>query len=285
MERVSQLVNDFSALEANFDGVKATAWMLSRPDIPIAFAAAYVVFVFAGRAVMRNAEPLQFKSLFTLWNFLLSAFSIYGGLTVIPFFLRELTTRGERHLFCTNGKEAYLSGPVGFWIVVFALSKIPELIDTVFLVIRKRPVIFLHWWHHTTVLLFSWFALGDGVPAGPWFAAMNYFVHSIMYTYYFGMSFGGPLKAIVKPFAMSITVLQLVQMVFGLYVTLRIQLILNSEGPAACAGADPMVNLAGLGMYASYFVLFANFFYHNYIKAGGRKRGGGPADAKKAKAQ
>ena len=30
------------------------------------------------------------------------------------------------------------------------ISKIPELVDTAFLVIQKKPVIFLHWFHHVT---------------------------------------------------------------------------------------------------------------------------------------
>jgi elongation of very long chain fatty acids protein 6 len=199
-------------------------------------------------------------------------FSIVGAIAVCPFFIQMLMEKGERYMYCTPGAETHLFGPSGFWICAFCLSKIPELMDTVFLVIRKRPVIFLHWWHHTTVMLFCWYGHMLGINVGPWFAAMNYFVHSIMYTYYFGMSAGGPFRAIVKPFAMTITILQLVQMVFGLYVTVRIQLILDYSEDGASCQAHRTLNLAGLGMYLSYFVLFGNFFYHNYIKAGGRKR-------------
>ena len=43
-------------------------------------------------------------------------------------------------------------------------------------------VIFLHWFHHVTVLLYCWHAY-TATPAatGLWFAAMNYTVHSVMY--------------------------------------------------------------------------------------------------------
>jgi elongation of very long chain fatty acids protein 6 len=99
------------------------------------------------------------------------------------------------------------------------------------------------------------------INVGPWFAAMNYFVHSIMYKYYFGMSAGEPFRSIVKPFAMTITFLQLVQMVVGLFATARIQLILDFDAEGASCQAHRTLNLVGLGMHLSYFVLFGIFFY------------------------
>ena len=44
-----------------------------------------------------------------------------------------------------------MDGPVGLWVGLFIFSKIPELLDTVFLVLQKKRVIFLHWFHHVTV--------------------------------------------------------------------------------------------------------------------------------------
>jgi hypothetical protein len=38
-----------------------------------------------------------------------------------------------------------LSGAGGFWTLAFVLSKLPELGDTAWIVLRKRPLIFLHW--------------------------------------------------------------------------------------------------------------------------------------------
>ena len=44
----------------------------------------------------------------------------------------------------------------GFWATMFVLSKVPELGDTMFVVLRKQPLIFLHWYHHATVLVYCW---------------------------------------------------------------------------------------------------------------------------------
>eukprot|EP00959_Pyramimonas_sp_CCMP1952_P446462 9347841-Pyramimonas_sp.AAC.2 len=46
--------------------------------------------------------------------------------------------------------DRYLNGPSGLWVGLFIYSKIPELLDTVFLVLQKKRVIFLAWFHHTT---------------------------------------------------------------------------------------------------------------------------------------
>merc|ERR1719316_443993 len=96
----------------------------------------------------------------------------------------------------------------------FVYSKIPELLDTVFLVLRKKPVIFLHWFHHLTVLLYCWHAFDNLVAPGLWFASMNFSVHSVMYFYFF-MTNVGFYKA-VQPLAPLITTIQILQMVGGI---------------------------------------------------------------------
>ena len=45
---------------------------------------------------------------------------------------------------------------------------------------QRKKVIFLHWFHHTTVLLYCWHAFHHEIAPGIWFAAMNYGVHMIM---------------------------------------------------------------------------------------------------------
>jgi len=48
----------------------------------------------------------------------------------------------------------------------FCFSKLPELIDTVFIVLRKQPLIFLHWYHHASVLIYCWFSYQDYSSTG-----------------------------------------------------------------------------------------------------------------------
>merc|ERR1712176_1513133 len=97
------------------------------------------------------------------------------------------------------------------------------------------------------------------IATGAWFACMNYSVHSIMYGYFAIM--GTRYRKLVTPYAIYITLLQLVQMLVGMFVTVKAVLY-------QAVGDECHVNrtnsVLGLGMYLSYFVLFFKLFVDNY---------------------
>merc|ERR1711879_883501 len=101
--------------------------------------------------------------------------------------------------------------------------------------------------------------MGVRIATGAWFACMNYSVHSIMYGYFAIM--GTQYRKAVTRYAIYITLLQLVQMLVGMFVTVKAVLY-------QAAGDECHVNktnsLLGLGMYLSYFVLFFKLFVDNY---------------------
>ena len=59
---------------------------------------------------------------------------------------------------------------MGLWLFLFVMSKFPELIDTAFIVLKKGDLIFLHWYHHITVLLFCWQSYATRSSTGIYFA-------------------------------------------------------------------------------------------------------------------
>merc|ERR1711998_454698 len=113
-------------------------------------------------------------------------------------------------------------GACGFFVMAFIASKLFEVIDTMFLLIRKSEVILLHWYHHATVMLYCWhaYSVRSGF-AGLWFAVMNYFVHSVMYFYYAMTQYSKTTRLMVKPFDIVITSLQIFQMVMGMLVLVK----------------------------------------------------------------
>uniref|UniRef100_A0A6U6D1J1 Elongation of fatty acids protein n=1 Tax=Odontella aurita TaxID=265563 RepID=A0A6U6D1J1_9STRA len=148
-----------------------------------------------------------------------------------------------------------------------------ELLDTFFIVIHKKPLILLHWYHHFTVLLYCWHSYVHKAPAGIFFVTMNYAVHGIMYGYYFLMA----VKA--KPRWMNakfITIAQISQMVVGVGVTMASFYYYMKEEENDGGDDDPCLirkenNVAAFVMYGSYLFLFLQFFVGRYLKGKARK--------------
>lgn len=179
-------------------------------------------------------------------------------------FLKPDGTYGLRGGFdtsvCVYRDDIYRRGVVGLLNQAFYISKYFELFDTVLLVLRKKPVIFLHWYHHVTVLLYCAHAWSSPAPGGVWFSTVNLTVHTVMYTYYFFASI--KLHRYIAPYAWLITVLQILQMIMGTFVAVYTSYhYIYGEG---CDTTTVHSQLT-LIMYFSYLVLFTNFFVQRYI--------------------
>merc|ERR1712217_387403 len=127
-----------------------------------------------------------------------------------------LQREGLYYTICTDTTSILRLGegrPAMLALSLFCLSKIPELGDTVFLILKRKQVRFLQWYHHAATLLFCWLALATDFTPGIWFAVTNYGVHAIMYLYFFLMTFRGAQKAL-KRIAPVITIIQTAQMVW-----------------------------------------------------------------------
>uniref|UniRef100_A0A6G1SEW5 Elongation of very long chain fatty acids protein n=1 Tax=Aceria tosichella TaxID=561515 RepID=A0A6G1SEW5_9ACAR len=247
------------SFEENFDVAGSVKWFNENLHIPFILGfGVYLSVLYFGQKIMANRDPIKARTVLILWNIGLAIFSIMGFARVAPEFFYTLNKFGFHHTICNN---SYLQNkPVAFWIYLFVLSKTPELVDTLFLVLRKQKLIFLHVYHHATVLIFAWFVYANQVAAARWFCSMNYGVHSLMYTYY-------ALKAlpnliwIPKWVSMFITTLQTLQMVAGTYVVSAAFMEHLSGRPCA---TNIGMSLLGLGIYFSYLILFSLFFYRAY---------------------
>ena len=118
-------------------------WMLRNWQLSFLYALLYIALVFDGKAWMRGREKFDLRRALIAWNFVLAAFSIVGTVRVWPEFVYTLRTYGFEHSECIND---YAHGVNGCWGWLFLLSKVPELIDTLFIVLRKQELIFLHWY-------------------------------------------------------------------------------------------------------------------------------------------
>uniref|UniRef100_A0A3Q3EPZ8 Elongation of very long chain fatty acids protein n=1 Tax=Labrus bergylta TaxID=56723 RepID=A0A3Q3EPZ8_9LABR len=112
---------------------------------------------------MRERPKLNLRRPLVLWSLSLAIFSIIGALRTGLYMVHVISNSGFRQSVCDS---SFYSAPVTkFWAYAFVLSKAPELGDTVFIILRKQRLIFLHWYHHITVLLYSWYSYKDQVAA------------------------------------------------------------------------------------------------------------------------
>ncbi|RNF07091.1 fatty acid elongase [Trypanosoma rangeli] len=263
-----------------WDGHTVRRWMVENVDVVGYICGCYLTLVFTGPKLFarlkgrgeataaapekRSEDSLGFSAVrraMVLWNLGLSIFSIFGTSTVTPTLVRNIVNKGFYEATCTFNEEEFYTTSVGFWMGIFALSKIPELMDTVFLVLQgKQPLPFLHWYHHVTVLLFSWHTYCVGSSGYIWVAAMNYSVHSIMYLY-FAIAVMG-YKSLVRPLAPYITLMQISQMVMGCFVTLYAMRASYEGRGCGMSWSNMRIQLL---MYASYLYLFSEMFVKAHV--------------------
>ena len=167
-----------------------------REVLPISAVIIYLIMVFCLPPLLKSKDGQRkpvgalLKYSMITWNLFLSVFSgVLCVLSALPFFINFVSKRGFIDTICDTKHDLFLPSSMLFWGLLFVFSKYIELFDTLFLILKnpERPVPFLHWYHHTTVLLFSWYATTSRYTLGYYFGAINASVHTLMYYYYFQM--------------------------------------------------------------------------------------------------
>jgi len=231
-------------------------WYQTNWNLSVYLAILYVILVFGGQAYMKDKPRYTLQKPLICWNILLASFSIFGTIRIWSVMFDLYNLHGFKGTVCNS---EYFKSPVSnFWSMVFIMSKVPELIDTAFIVLRKQKLIFLHWYHHITVMIYSWYTFRDRLSGAQWYVSMNFFVHALMYSYYACRAM--KIK-IPKPINIIITALQLSQMFVGVAVQIYIY---NYRKDPWCPTHYYNLRAAVL-MYGSYYLLFAKFFADAYI--------------------
>ncbi len=176
----------------------------------------YYPLMCLGVRLMKNRESFNCKVPLFLWNMVISIFSTLGAISLGKLLYHQLSTQTIVDTICDH-KTAYTSESA-YFLWLFVISKVFEWVDTVFLILKKKNIRFLHWFHHLVTFLYTWhFSLFSyRVDAIAFFGGfINYFVHSIMYAYY---GFAG--IGIKFPYSIVITYLQTFQMYICILITL-----------------------------------------------------------------
>ena len=94
---------------------------------------------------MAKKEAFKLNWQLSAWNLFLAVFSFIGAVRVVPQIALNVHLHGFEYTICERADTQYGIGASGLWTVLFILSKPLELVDTAFIVLRKKPLILLHW--------------------------------------------------------------------------------------------------------------------------------------------
>lgn len=216
-----------------------------------------IIRSFFGYGQHYSQHKTGWKGLMFLYNIVMAVYSLLTFIGGIYFFgllpWQPETVIDPFSPDCSrNYPELYL-----LIIDLFYYSKYVEFVDTIFLLVMNKPVIWLHYLHHIGAVIGMWFISQYPNNNGWIFPVFNGFVHTIMYIYY-GFSIYR-----YKTFPrMLITIIQLMQFIVGNSI-----LLLYPWAPCVNTGEPYILTTVWNSSYVfMVMVLFLNFFRRQYIE-------------------
>jgi len=202
----------------------------------VAASVSYVVMVLGGQAIMRSFSPVPaslVKWPFFFHNMLLSLASL---VLLVLYLEKEFDFIGKYGMH-----EALCYGPhfhdVEMYHILNYYFKYWEFVDTFFLVIKKKKLMFLHVYHHMATAALCYSQIVNETTLSWVIISLNLAVHVIMYGYYAMASVG-----IRCPWKKWITTGQIIQFVIDVAVCVY---------GSTCLAADPVYNHY-IAKYASW---------------------------------
>ena len=245
-------------IESRFDEESAVAWVSKHWALSLYVSLVYVLLVHGGKWWMSDKLPWSLRKPLVMWNTGLAVFSFLGTVTLLPSMAAALWEKNLAYSVCHRIVLGTESQEKNLWAFLFVLFKMVELGDTTFVILRKTPLNFLHWYHHITVMMYCWIHYTHRPGVANWFILLNFIVHSVMYTYYAIKACGYRVPSSIMK---VITSLQLSQFVVGILANL-LAYRLRAAGEDCVLSEE--VFYYGMVMYGSYVILFTNFFYQRY---------------------
>ncbi|GAN10785.1 fatty acid elongase [Mucor ambiguus] len=224
----------------------------------------YVIVIFGGQFLLSNASPVKCKMLNQIHNAFLTIVSFVLLVLLIEQLVPSLVNRGLYYAICSE--EAWTQELELLYYLNY-LVKYYELIDTVFLVVKKKKLEFLHYFHHSMTMALCYTQL-VGKTTVSWVPiVLNLTVHVLMYYYYFRTASGAKIW-----WKQYLTTMQIIQFIIDLiviytctysYYAYTYTSFMPNFGD--CAGTESAAAF-GCAILTSYLFLFINFYRITYNK-------------------
>lgn len=223
----------------------------------------YLSTLFIGREFMKGRKPFKFATLFQIHNLLLSSAS---GLLLVLMLIEIVPIVFKNGFFYAICDKRSWTPRLETYYIVNYLFKYWELADTLFLVVKKKPLAFLHVYHHSATAVLCYTQLHGGTSISWTVITLNLLVHVIMYYYYWATAAGYKIwwKRYVTVMQISQFILDLGLVYFGTINHFAYKH--NKPCVGDCAGSE-FAALQGCAILSSYLVLFISFYRKTYKKA------------------
>ncbi|KAJ3091831.1 hypothetical protein HK102_013293 [Quaeritorhiza haematococci] len=285
----------------------ATTWFGINPDefefqkMPLStrqevatYFIAYLCVILGGQWFMKTSvsSPLHLKAIFFLHNAFLSIISALLLAMFLEILVPMLMQHGFVHCVCALELLYYIN----------YLIKYYELLDTVFLVLKKKKLEFLHVYHHAMTMSLCYVEL-EGQATVSWVpVVLNLMVHVVMY-YYYARTAISSKRIWWKKYLTTMQITQFVIDLAVIYVVSWSNLVTTPEEPVRTfresivkpaltytnpeTGLEKTIELPHLGecngslaavvagcfILTSYLALFVQFCVKTYYSKGGEKKG------------
>jgi len=247
----------------------------SNFEVPLLVGVVYLIALFSAKTYMKERKAYTLKIATCIHNAFLTILSLtmFLGATYGAY-LKYQNQGFWAGLVCEQDKDP-MKGPLFYWAYIFYLSKFYELLDSFLLAFKKKPLIFLHVYHHFIMPFVCWAGLHGKWCMALWTSTFwNSAVHVFMYYYYTIATLGWSIW-----WKKHLTKIQIYQFVSGVlytniyfyYYVLDFKFVVDGEKIFAsfqrgCTG-EPWAIVFMFFVNCSFLILFSKWYLDNYKSA------------------
>jgi len=244
----------------------------SRGGVVVGTLFVYLCSIYVLQKFMQNRQAFKLRIPFIIHNGFLSAVSLVLLLLIAEQLIPVLIKHGLYYAICSA--EMMNNPHLELFYYINYLIKYYELIDTMFLVLKKKPLGFLHVYHHSLTVLLCYTQLA-GQATVQWVPiTLNLIVHVIMYYYYMRTAISTDKiwwKKYLTLFQITQFVIDIAFTYFCLFIGINQKVrILDLNATWTCHG-DVIYGSFGAALLTSYLFLFLDFFGKTYTEPVGKK--------------
>ncbi|GMR46554.1 hypothetical protein PMAYCL1PPCAC_16749, partial [Pristionchus mayeri] len=243
-----------------FSYARAQQWMLNHEAFSMQIVFQYLMTIFMLKQLMKDRPPFQLIGPIKVWNLTIALLSGVCTAGMTGEFLTTFFTKGVNPSLCSTG-DTFFHGRNGWFLWCYHIIRLFEFTDTLFIILRKQPLLFIHWYHHALTLFVSWFCYARPSPYTRYAIYINAIIHTVMYTYYFLRASKVRMHTII---AKVITAAQIAQ--FGIAFWSIIHATVLKFILAESCELDTGVLCLSWFMDICYLYLFVDFYRSKYIE-------------------